>query len=114
MSHLIVQTNNITPISDIRYNYTGRTKLVTMWQQLKRDMWLIIVSVPPLDFLQIWLPLFFNIIGMITQTSDSKGNNYANLYIFAINQFGVWGLFDYYNLFNFDGWFSMVLDMFYI
>ena len=51
MSHLIVQTNNITPISDIRYSYTGRTKLVTMWQQLKRDMWLIIVSVPPLDFL---------------------------------------------------------------
>ena len=60
------------------------------------------------------IPFIINFLGLITGCADKKGNNFYNLYKFFLERTPVYGLFQYYNLFNFDGWFSMLLTLIYI
>ena len=53
-------------------------------------------------------------LGFITGLADKKGNNFYNFYKFYLERFPIYGLFLYFNVFNFDGWFSMLLTLLYI
>jgi len=52
-------------------------------------------------------PAFWiNMIGTIWGTADENGNNFKNGWFLFVEYIGAWGLYDYFNLFNHEGWWT--------
>ena len=98
-------------VSDLRYSENiMEPKSVKEW--INRDL-LFVASLflIKVGFRQYWLPLFINLAGGWTGTTDENGNNFDNFLILYWEQEGVWGLAKYYNLFNKEGWRQMQKDL---
>ena len=71
---------------NIRYGFTGKLPITTIWQYMDRQVALMLAWFWPFDVLQLTFPLFIDILGSITQTSDANGNNFTNWYTLIIEE----------------------------
>ena len=110
MNQFPVVAGHFAKKSDLRYTEMEFPP-VSLNQWIDRDL-LFLYAVWPLTWwkvglTQYWMPLFINLAGDWTGTTDENGNNFNNFLILFWEQEGVWGLAKYYNLFNMEGWTKM-------
>ena len=88
---------------DLRYK-ENIIKPKTLSEKMELDGWCFLNIIPFVAWAQLLGPFLVNLTGVVWDLEDKKGNNYQNHGFLLLEHNGPWGVFKWYNMFNFEGW----------